>query len=134
MAIAAGLALVLVIAMASRGTTHREISGTFTIYTSDFTSAQLGQSCRGANVSYGYADIEDGTNVIVEDGGGEVIGTGELSGGVVDPLGCKFDWEVTDLPDTSSYSITVSHRGALHYTRSELEDHDWVVSITLGND
>lgn len=75
----------------------------------------------------GFSDIVQGTQVMVQDGSGEIIGSSTLAGGHLNEQGCTFTFRVT-VPDTNFYQITVSHRGALTYSREEMLANGWHVS------
>lgn len=83
-------------------------------------------------VGGGYDDIRDGADVTVKDGAGELLGTGVLTGGTATDVGVTFAFTVEGVPDSDFYQVEVSHRGALSYSRAELEDAGWVVEASLG--
>ena len=78
----------------------------------------------------GYRDIVDGTPLLVEDGTGAVLATSHLERGRVTLRGCTFTYTV-EVPDVEFYRITISHRGALTYSRSDLEAQNWRVATGL---
>lgn len=43
---------------------------------------------------------------------------------------CQFSFEV-EVPDASFYSVEVSHRGAVNYSRADLEAAAWTLDLTL---
>lgn len=79
----------------------------------------------------GFDDLQSGTSVVVADGSGEVLGTTTLTGGTVSTDGCTFDYTIV-VADSDFYSITVSHRGDLTYSREELIANDWEVNSSIG--
>lgn len=89
----------------------------------------------GCRSKGGYEDIAEGAQVVVKDGAGSVLATTALGGGtqtVTDPgADCVFEFSVA-VPDAEFYSIEVTHRGALTYSRVELEERGWTVSFSLG--
>ena len=44
---------------------------------------------------------------------------------------CEFTFAI-QVPDATFYSIEVSHRGEIRYSREELAERDWTVGLTLG--
>jgi hypothetical protein len=79
----------------------------------------------------GYDDLVVGGQVVIADGSGSVLATSSLTGGVEDITGCTFDY-TAQVPDATFYQITVTHRGALTYSREELQSKKWVVSALIG--
>jgi hypothetical protein len=80
----------------------------------------------------GYADMAQGAGVTVANGSGSVIATSSLGSGTMTSSGCRFAFTVS-APDASFYQITVSHRGALTYSESDLAAKDWTIASTLGD-
>lgn len=78
-----------------------------------------GGSCQGKN---GYNDIHQGTQVVVTDQAGTVIGTGALESGLLVGGHCMFAFTVPSVPSGKSfYGVSVSHRGTLQYKQAELQ-------------
>ena len=104
------------------------ITGSFVLRGSGETT---GTTCAGTG---GYSDIRTGVNVVVKDGTGKVIGTGTL---LDDPDAdtvfgrCSYVFSVP-VTDADFYSVEVGRRGALTYSRAELEAQGWTVGFTLG--
>jgi hypothetical protein len=98
----------------------------------------VGKVCQGAG---GYTDLGEGTPVVVRDGDGEIIGTGHFSAGkgagggrpgpANVPSACVFAFTVRHVPDTSTYSFRMSHRGGVVYTHDELEESNWKIGAAL---
>ena len=86
----------------------------------------------------GYDDITAGAQVVVKDGDGNVIGTGRLEAGrATEAIAgtmwfCTFDFSLEVPADMPFYVIEVSHRGELTYSLAEMEEQDWMLSLTLG--
>ena len=78
----------------------------------------------------GFADLVVGGQVVVEDGSGSVLATSALTGGVINTQGCVFSFTV-QVPAADFYRVTVTHRGTLTYSRSELVAKGWRVDQTL---
>ena len=102
-------------------------------------SSYFGKQCRGSG---GYVDLAPGTPVVVRDGAGELLATGQFgkgkgsgakkSRGFGARAACVFRFVVKDVPDTDTYLFHVSHRGALAYTHEELEASNWRIGTVLG--
>lgn len=118
--------------------TVHQISGTFTLgHLEDQVFSDT--SCRGAG---GYDDIGPGTQVVVKDDTDRTVATGSLvwkenkaltsSGPFIGV--CVFGFDLENVPDAPFYSIEVSHRGALTYSRADLESRQWFLELTLGTD
>lgn len=56
----------------------------------------------------------------------------ELADLMFDVLGCTVTFEV-QVPEADFYAIEVGRRGELSYSRDELAERDWNVSLTLGD-
>ena len=95
-----------------------------------FISSQDGANCWG---SAGYDDIDENAQVVVRDGDGQTLAVGNLqTGEKVSLVECDFSFTVPGVPETDFYSVEVSHRGELSYSRADLEAADWQVSLQLG--
>jgi len=106
-------------------------------------SWELDKPCSGSG---GYSDLAGGTQVVVKDGSGSIIATGHLNEGtganpyvykgtpdpeIVDS--CSFSFDVEGVPDSDFYSIEVGHRGAMTYSRAEMESMSWTLELSLGD-
>lgn len=67
-----------------------------------------------------YADIGQGTQVVVSDAAGKTVGLGKLGTGVHQERGCVFRFAITVPPGGQFYGIEVSHRGRVQYAASQL--------------
>lgn len=63
---------------------------------------------------------------------GDDMSPEELADMMFEFLGCTVVFEV-DVPKEDFYAIEVGRRGELSYSRAELEERNWGVSLTLGN-
>lgn len=83
----------------------------------------------------GYSDIDEGADVTVKNQDGSIIATGRLEAGRITNQGvnCTFNFSVAGIPDATFYSVEVSHRGELRYSKAELEQQNWTVTFTLGS-
>jgi hypothetical protein len=106
------------------------VSGTMTI-TENIAG---GTSCMGVQ---GFEDMRKGASVVVRDTSGEIIGVGELAGGVGDRLiagnaeRCRFAFHVTGVPRQRSYDVRVSYRPARRFTAAQVDGGP--VEFSLGS-
>ena len=111
------------------------LTGTFLLSNGERPDDRDTGGCSGTG---GYSDIGVGTNVVVRDATDTIIGTAPLT---MDPAGpepvasgnyqCGYAFTVS-VPDSAFYTVEVSHRGALTYSRADLESKSWRVSLNLG--
>jgi hypothetical protein len=82
----------------------------------------------------GYNDVSAGVQVTVKDGANAILGTGELSSGKDNVLGCKFSFNIDKLPKTDWYQVTIGsgRRGEQRYSFDEMVKMNWAVDLTLG--
>lgn len=123
-----GIATVAALSLISGESTNK-IGGTFTLIDSGFSS---GKVCSGDG---GYSDIDFGSNVTVYDGSGKVLATGILGIGIGSSYSrCVFPVEISEkVPTKDFYAIEVTRRGKVTYSKSQLEEAGWEVSLTLGD-
>ncbi len=82
----------------------------------------------------GFKDISAGTQVVVTDASGTVVGTSTLGGGTlirasdwseqsIRGLACSYTFTFTDLPDGTFYGIHVgdSTRGDVQFSKAEMQ-------------
>jgi hypothetical protein len=94
----------------------------------DFDSASEA-GCWGTD---GYQDIEDGAQVTVTNEAGTVIGNSALKDSEVISEGCRFYFQVLNVPRAKFYGIEVVRRGKVNFSHEELEAKSWNVELTLG--
>jgi hypothetical protein len=120
-------------AEASPSPSH-DLGGVFTISGDSDSVLQRESQCTGTG---GYDDIRNGTQVRVSDEDGELLAVGSLGEGLVSqdstPIftKCHFPISVSDVPEARFYSIEVSHRGEISYSKAELEQRNWNVEFNL---
>jgi len=91
---------------------------------------RIGQTCTGMG---GYDDIQQGAAVVVRDESNKVLATSSLKGGKIVALEtCGFDFTVDNVPDANFYQVEVSHRGAVTYSKADLDSKGWKVALSLG--
>jgi hypothetical protein len=113
-----------------------QLAGIYTVH-GIYKGRDYGKPCTPAEA--GYADIHAGTPVRVRDATtGAVLGTAALAGGILhqQPLkgpddDCRFQFALT-VPDRGKYKIEVGKRGAVQFTRDDLEKSHWTASLTIG--
>lgn len=80
----------------------------------------------------GYQDIQPGAQVVVKDQTGDIVAVSTLEPDPTAPAGtCQFVFFV-DVPDAKFYSISVTHRGELVFSKQQLEANGWLVELSLG--
>lgn len=102
------------------------VSGTVTLIDSGI-ERYAGQ-CNGTN---GYDDMSPGTQVVVKDASGTVLGASSLQPGEPDDsVTCVFPFEVEGVPSGVSnlYSVEVGTRGAFNFSEEEADQ----IELSLG--
>jgi hypothetical protein len=104
-----------------------DITGTLELTDAD-TAAQ---NCVGTG---GYDDISEGTNVVVKDQGGRILGSGSMDAGTsTDSVTCSYTFTVPNVrQDQQQYTLEISHRGGITQSESQLQAAGWSFSVTLG--
>ncbi|GAA3399433.1 hypothetical protein [Pseudarthrobacter polychromogenes] len=113
---------------ACSGPSSFEAKGTLTLGIDGVTQyAPGGGECDGTG---GYDDITPGAQVVIS-AEGKTVGKGELGEGDYDDGWCKFPFAVSDIKgDSDFYSVEVSNRGTIEYTKEELEAG---IELSLGS-
>jgi hypothetical protein len=113
---------------------HR-LDGNYTVH-GIFRHRNYGAPCTAADA--GYRDIHAGTPVAVRDKSGALVGSATLGDGTLrkQPLrgkddDCLFRFSLT-VPDRAGYEIEVSNRGAVAFSRADLEHAHWTANLTIG--
>lgn len=106
--------------MTVRGTLDIEGSKNAGVYTVSAPDTVGNTTCEGSG---GYSDISQGVAVRVSNSSGKTIGTGALEEGIFIPGtgACIFGFQVTVPDNIDSYGITISHRGTLQFSRSQMK-------------
>jgi hypothetical protein len=109
-------------------------------------------NCSGTG---GYSDFEPGVDVTVRDKQGSIVGSGgmksleqlqvqepeffeQFGGPKAGDLGedavitCRLGALIQIEGESDFYEIDVGRRGETSVTRSELEENDWIISLSLG--
>lgn len=108
------------------------VSGTFTLIDSSSNAyypsiASYGSSCSGAD---GYSDIDEGTQVVVKNGKGDILATTTLGQGTGNRYRCSFpvSFDITEGQDR--YLISTGRRGEISFAFTELKNNG--LALTLG--
>jgi hypothetical protein len=104
-----------------------------TAYYSDSPVIPSGDTGCIMDPTSGYGDINTGTSVVVRDAdSGAVIADGIiLFGRLVSSDVCSFSFFLT-VPDRDYYSIEVSHRGEVVFSKRTIEATNWQPKLTIG--
>jgi hypothetical protein len=104
--------------------------GSISVRTDDFRSSVdvVGGDCHGVG---GFADMHQGTQVVVMDQTGATLALGQLdAGNYTSTISCKFLFNVSNIPvGKPFYKIEIANRGGLQYTQDELSQP---LSLSLG--
>ncbi|MEY2422810.1 MAG: hypothetical protein QOI95_2877 [Acidimicrobiaceae bacterium] len=119
------------------GSATRTLTGDVTLYDLDMISDQVGGPCTGQG---GFNDLRDGAPVVVKDGAGKIVATGQLgagkrigvNGATTVSTECRFPVTVSGIPASDFYQVEVSRRGAQTYSLADLETATWQVHLTIG--
>jgi hypothetical protein len=111
-----------------------EIHGTFRLSNGEEPDRSAG--CAGTG---GYSDVAVGTEVVVKNADGTIVGTSSLA---VDQQGpepagsgayqCGFAFVVSGLPESAFYTVSVGDRGDQTFSKADLAAKGWTVSLSLG--
>ena len=109
------------------------ITGTFDLYGGSSSISPnvlvLGSTCSGEG---GYSDIQAGMPITVKDENGKILGATSLGEGSGSAFDCTFTYTFTDVGDASIYSIEGGRRGAVSYTKDQMESQNWTVALQIG--
>lgn len=115
----------------SSGSSQASASTGTTTVTALFEFTGESGSCYGSG---GYSDIGPGTQAIVTDQNGEILGTSSLGAGTSGTTACVFELSFSSIPtDRSFYSFEVGRRGKITQSRSEMESAGWRFEVNLGS-
>ena len=103
------------------------ISGVLDLLDSETADA----GCEGQG---GYSDIDAGTQVVVRDGSGEILGSTNLGPGEVeDGVACIYEFLVIGVPDDrKQYVLEIGRRGQVVSSRAEMLADEWSFEVGLG--
>jgi hypothetical protein len=125
-AVIAVVGIVLGISL-SGGSSGHDVSGAYEVFS--------GQGCDLS--STGYSDVDEGLPVTIRDAKGNIVGSDSLGAGSDNSAddSCVFDFDFGKISLKSPfYDVSVgSSRGDVSFTKQEIQDDDYNLSITLGN-
>lgn len=138
--VALGLLVIGCGGTASPAPAERTITGEVRLNNGD-TVLRSDGDCQGTG---GFDDINVATQAVVKNDAGTIVGTTRLEAApIVDTTDrrerylskrrCDYTFTVV-VPDSPFYSIEVGRRGALTYSRPELEDAGWAVEMSIGDE
>jgi len=105
------------------------VIGAITLYQSRLESVD--GLCVGSGE---YNDLMPGGTVTVRNGDGDAIAVGQLAQSTwLGTDACRFNFEIPDVPRTSTYTFEVSSRDPVRYSRGQLEDNGWRVFLIAGD-
>lgn len=88
-----------------------------------------GQLCDGVG---GFSDIRVDAPVTIKDEAGKILATTKLaSGHAATTQICDFTFSA-NVEDAKFYQVEVSHRGAVTYSKDDLDRAGWKIATTLG--
>ena len=116
-----------------------DITGSFTLLGQEddpFSDVVDGVYIVGSSGCFGtgsYDDIISGLQVTVSNESETVIATGNLFPGEVTEDGCRFYFNISDVPVAKFYRVEVSgRRGEIRYSYEQMNAAVWNVSLSLG--
>ena len=81
----------------------------------------------------GYADLRDGTQVVIRGADGDVLAVGSLFGGTLNVSGVTFKVSVPNVPDVDIYQVEVGNRNPTVISRDDFEEQQWRVDLVIGS-
>lgn len=108
----------------------KTVTGSFSVIDTG-QAYTVGNSC--STYGSGYDDVGVGTDVVVKNGEGAIVGVGKLEVGLAESAyECRFPFTL-EVKEAEFYSFEVGDRGELSYSRADLEAMGWSVAFSLGN-
>jgi hypothetical protein len=108
----------------------RTLTGTVTLFDAD-RPWRKGPPCEGRG---GYSDLHAGVQVTVRDEAKATVGVASLGDGEFEDVGhCRWAFSVPGLPEREFYSVEVSRRGEVTFSRADLVQRQWMVALTIGD-
>ena len=102
------------------------MTGTLDLNDPDSATGTAGDLCSGTG---GYDDIANGAEVVISDDTGHTLDITTLTAGSIVSSACDFKFESTIPAGKGFYGITVTHRGTVKFTETEMQNP----ALTLGN-
>jgi len=119
--------IVVVAIVALTGSSDRPLKVSIALFDLDGSS-----DCSGG--TGGYNDIGPGMPVTVKDETGKIIGSGSLPehGKDLEGLGCEWSISVIVPDDAKQYAVEGGDRGAVTYSRAQLDKDGWKAELSIG--
>lgn len=125
-----GITLAATNHQASSPTTH-SVAVTFDLTDSEsFIALNRGDTCSGEG---GYSDIGPGAELTVTNQSQTVIATSSLGDGTYNGQACEFTTSVAVPIRESFYGFSVSKRGTITYSATQIQQANWAVALSLGS-
>ncbi len=81
----------------------------------------------------GYDDISEGANVVVKDQSGRILASSSLNAGTANGANCAYTFTLGGVrADQDQYTLTITHRGDITESATQLRDAGWAFSVSLG--
>lgn len=97
-----------------------------------YGKAKVGDPCTGAVFSSGYSDLDAGTSVVIKDGSGTTVASGQLAPGQFTVDSCSFRIDMNNVPRVDFYEFRVGNRAGPTFSRADLEALAFYVELTIG--
>ena len=124
-ALAAGLAVLIISLLSSSDTAHRTLAGTLTITP---RSSQI-DPCAPSQINPG---LDDGTAIVVRDVNGKQVGSGRLGVGQVQGGSCVRSLDIEPVPELPEYRLVIGANGPLVVTQESLQASGGVLDLRFG--
>lgn len=117
----------------SRSESTHGIAGALTVRSLS-QQGPVGRSCDGSLIANGYADMQQGADVVVKNQTGAVIASSHLGLGTFTEGGtaCRMPFDVLRVPGATFYRIEVGNRSGVTESSAELASAGWKTELSLG--
>lgn len=129
----------------------RDITGRLLIHAKDDSyvwrwtyDGGIGKECSGSGTTDSkkgespYRDVDAGTQVVIKDSSGKLLGTGVVGAGAIADLSfhgsCEFSLNARSVAGSDFYTFEVGNRKGVTYSRKELEQNNWKVDLVMQED
>ena len=108
----------------------KTVTGTISVYDGNGVYTQ-GDAC--STVGSSYEDVGVGTDVVVNNSDGAIVGVGKLEAGIAEgQYRCRFRFTL-EVKDGEVYTFAFGDRRVgLIYSRAEMEEKGWSVYFSIG--
>ncbi len=80
------------------------------------------------------SDVQEGRDVLIKDGAGNIIGKTQLETGVRKGVSCQFGYVLDGVPDAQFYVIEIGSHKSQVYSLDDMKKADWKVAQVLTSD